>query len=194
MTPHARVVAAVLAATTVALLTVTGCGRDGDATTTQPTSAAVKVGQGHDAHTDAPDPLARVTTDPDATAETALAVMFSWRPGSDPGPAAAVARALPYLGGGLAAAATVTLTEPLLPEQWSAWARSRDLVTATATVRVGDPRAHTDAAQATRVLDLRRTVLHTDGQATPLPDTVAIVELAHTAAGWRVTGYHLTSG
>ena len=87
-----------------------------------------------------------------------------------------------------------TLAQPLLPEQWPAWARSRDLVTAAATVRAGDPRAHTDATQATRVLDLRRTVLHTDGQATPLPDTVALVDLAHTAAGWRVTGYHLVSG
>ena len=66
--------------------------------------------------------------------------------------------------------------------------------TTAATARAGDPRAHTDATQATRVLDLRRTVLHTDGQATPLPDTVALVDLAHTAAGWRVTGYHLVTG
>ena len=41
---------------------------------------------------------AEVTADPDGTAETALAVMFSWQPGTDAGPAAAVARALPYLG------------------------------------------------------------------------------------------------
>lgn len=190
MTRRGAAAAAVAAA--VLVCGVAGCGADTG--TPAPAMSSTTTPGGADAHTPLPDPLADVTTDPDATAETALAVMFSWQPGTDPGPAAAVARALPYLGGGLAAAATVTLSTPLLPDQWPAWARSHDLVVAATTVRDGDPRTRTDAARATRVLDLHRTVLHTDGQATPLPATVALVDLAHTAAGWRVTGYHLVSG
>lgn len=184
---------AVLAAAVTAVLVcgTVGCGSDTGTAPPPPTVSTTAPGGG-DAHTTLPDPLAEVTLDPGRTAETALAVMFSWQPGTDPGPAAAVGRAVPYLAGELAAAATRTLAQPLLPEQWPAWARSHDVVTAAAIVRDGDPRTHTTTAAATRVLDLRRTVLHRDGQTTPLPALAAVVELTHTAAGWRVSGYHLT--
>ncbi|MCX5042495.1 hypothetical protein OG921_04820 [Aldersonia sp. NBC_00410] len=191
--PRARGLATLAAATLAVLVlgATSGCGND-NPTPAPPAASMVAGEQGNDAHTPLPDPLADVTSAPGRTAEQALAAMFSWQPATDPGPAAAVARALPYLGGQLAAAATVTLDAPLLPAQWAAWSRSHDTITAAATTRDTDPRSTETATEATQVVDVRQIVLHANGQATPLPAMVAIAELDHTADGWRLVDYRLT--
>ena len=181
-------IAAVVVATA---LLVAGCGGSLDTHDPAPPQTSAAQHGGGDAHTELPDPLDAVTNDPATAAEAALQAMFSWRPDTDASPGAAVTRALPYLGGALADAARSTPPALLLPPEWASWARSKDVVSASAAARPTDSGSSTTDNAATRVVDLRQSVLHANGQSTPLSNLVVVAELVRTQSRWTLISYRV---
>lgn len=122
----------------------------------------------------------------DRAAELAATMIFSWKPAEDRSAWDAMHRAMPLLGGKLEAAAKTrpTGTKPL--REWSAWSRSRDHVSAAA--RVLDPRDEpADVATTTRRVEIRQTVLASNGSITPFETFVVEFSLARDADHhWRV--------
>lgn len=122
-------------------------------------------------------------------AQTALAVMFGWRPAVESSPGAALARACPWLTGDLARDADAPAATGLRPHpDWQAWRRSGDVVTATAEAEQAGECADESCSLPVTV---RQVVLHRDGSSTPYR-TLQVVAVVHrTDHGWRLGSYHL---
>ncbi|MGV9865714.1 hypothetical protein [Rhodococcus koreensis] len=172
----AAIAALVVAAVAVVLIVATNEGSETDA------------GSGHDDHThvETEDPA---NAEPATVAERALAAMFSWQPVTDPSPGAAVTRALPWLGGDLAAQAQRPPATGIRPlPQWQPWKESGDIVSATAEASAP---ILTTAGRQVLPVTLTQTVLHGDGSTTPYATHQVRAVVDRTDTGWRLTEYNL---
>lgn len=170
----------VSAVTTLGIL-LAGCGSDQNPETS-----------GTDSHVHVDDGTPE-NTGPETVAGRALSAMFSWQPAVDSSPGAAMGRALPWLGRDLAEQATMPPAEGIraLPS-WALWKQSGDVVSATATVEPA-PVSSTPDKQTWRV-QVRQTVLHTDGSSTPYSNQIISADLEHTDSGWKLFSYNLLPG
>lgn len=142
-----------------------------------------------ESHSEGPTPG---TADAATTARMGLAAMFSWQPSTDASPGAALSRALSWLTGELATAATAAPVTGLRPlPEWAAWRDSGDIV--TALVDAEQPRTNngSEAAVAAVVTQL---VLHRDGSQTRFQRLHVTATVANTVQGWRMSSYRVDPG
>ncbi|MEU3010122.1 hypothetical protein [Nocardia asteroides] len=168
------------AATAVVLLGLPLAGCSTDPTATDPPAPS-------ESHSEGPTPE---TADAATTTRMGLSAMFSWQPSTDTGPGAALARALPWLTGDLAAAATTTPGGVRPLPEWVGWRESGDIV--SAPVEAQPPR--TVGAETSVVAVVTQLVVHRDGSATRYQRLHVTAAVVNTAAGWRMTGYRVNPG
>ncbi|MFD5179429.1 hypothetical protein ACFWM1_26720 [Nocardia sp. NPDC058379] len=160
-------------------LPLAGCSVDSPATDTPAPTGS---------HSEGPTPE---TADAATAARMALSAMFSWQPSTDAGPGAALARALPWLTGDLAAAARTAPASGVRPlPEWVGWRDSGDIV--SALVEAQPPR--TVGAESSVVAVVTQLVVHRDGSATRYQRLHVTATVVNTAAGWRMTGYRVNPG
>lgn len=147
------------------------------------TPRGVEHGEPPDAHVEGPVPGG---ADAVTAVRMALAAMFTWHPGTDTGPGAALGRAGDWLTGDLAAAATAPAASGVraIPE-WAAWRASGDIVIALVDTRAPEPAGDHTSVAAT----VQQLVLHTDGPHTPYTRLRVVATVTPTPAGWRLSSY-----
>lgn len=141
------------------------------------------------AGTDAGIAIDPSATDPAGVATAVMSGVYTWQPAVQDSPWEALHAQRDHLTGPMATAAT-TPPDPApqpIPE-WSAWARSGDIVTALAKV-------DNDFADATETVvvpvTISQTVQHTSGEITPYTTYTATVDVERTDDGWKVANYRL---
>lgn len=142
-------------------------------------------GRDDSGHVDGPTPG---NADAATATQQALSAMFSWQPKNDSSPGAAATRALPWLGGELAASANTPPATGMreLPE-WAAWRAAGDIV--SASVLVTD-NVDTTPGRAVCEAVVTQTVLHRDGTSTRYRQLKVRAVLESTSDGWRMTEYN----
>lgn len=166
-------------------------------------AAIVFVSRGSDtpppAGTDAGIAIDPSATDPAGVATAVMSGVYTWQPAVQDSPWEALHAQRDHLTGSMAtAAATPPDPAPQPIPEWSAWARSGDIVTAlakpdtsiyangTATEMDGDN-------QATVAVTIDRVVQHNSGEITPFTGYTGAVDLERTDDGWKVSNYRLVS-
>lgn len=141
------------------------------------------------AGTDAGIAIDPSATDPAGVATAVMSGVYTWQPAVQNSPWEALHAQRDHLTGPMATAAT-TPPDPApqpIPE-WSAWARSGDIVTAVAEV-------DNDIGDATKKVvvpvTISQTVQHTSGEITPYTTYTATVDVERTDHGWKVANYRL---
>lgn len=138
-------------------------------------------------------------TDPVGVATSVMSGVYTWQPAVQDSPWDALHAQHDNLTGPMAtAAATPPDTTPQPIPEWSAWARSGDVVTAVARP---DTSVYADGTatemdgdnQATVALVIDRVVQHRSGEITPFTGYTGAVDLEHTDDGWKVANYRLVS-
>ncbi|MFZ2512748.1 MAG: hypothetical protein WAW85_16840 [Gordonia sp. (in: high G+C Gram-positive bacteria)] len=140
---------------------------------------------GHDDHTGVPGPE---TVTPEQVSERWLSTVYSWRPVTDSSPTDALVRGRDLATGVLAEPnpPRVSLANPAWP-QWDSWRAGKDIITARVSAVSTQPiGSHT--AQVSALVE--QTVLHTDGESTPLQTLEVTVTVLQLESGlWRVSDY-----
>lgn len=130
-------------------------------------------------------------TDPAGVATTVMSGVFSWQPAVQDSPWIALHEQRDNLTGQMAiAAATRPDPQPQPMPEWSAWSRSKDVITAVTTL---DGDATIDTTNATVSVIISQTVQHASGDITPYTTYTATVEVEDTGDGWKVTNYRIDS-
>lgn len=128
----------------------------------------------------------------DQVATEAMTTVYTWQPATDASPGAGLRRAGKWLTGGLAAAAAGPPADPpIRPAQWPAWARSGDVVRASADVI---DRPDTTETEATRIVRVRQQIMHGSGELTPRDPLVATVHLVRGGQSWLIDNYRVLPG
>lgn len=155
-------------------------------------AAAVAL-SGDDEHgTDAHVHLEPITT-ADEVAVATMAGTHTWTPAEQQSPWDAMHAISDRMTGKMAQAAATRPDPDLIPDQWSAWARSGDrVIGATELVSGQDPVAE-DAVTAERLVTVRQTVLHPDGFTTPLEQITIAVQLERVGQDWKVANFKYRS-
>ncbi|WP_052057163.1 hypothetical protein [Rhodococcoides fascians] len=138
-------------------------------------------------------------TDPVGVATSVMSGVYTWQPAVQDSPWDALHAQHDNLTGSMATAAT-TPPDPApqpIPE-WSAWARSGDVVTAVArpdtSVYADGTAAEMDGDdKATVAVVIDRVVQHRSGEITPFTGYTGAVDVELTADGWKVANYRLVS-
>ena len=142
----ARVAALVLAVCT--LLALTACGENSEETGPGDTGHEHPTGQG-------PVPGAIA----DDSIHEALSRIYSWEPATERDSGVAMRKALPWLSGELAQAASRAGDDRMRPmRQWALWRAEKSIVTATVTVvpSVTDPASKTTQRRASVLQQIQR--------------------------------------
>lgn len=169
------------AAAAVVLLGLPLAGCSADPTATDPSAR-------NGSHSEGPTPE---TADAATTTRMGLSAMFSWQPSTDTGPGAALARALPWLTGDLASAATTAPASGVRPlPEWAGWRESGDIVSALVEAQP----LRTVGAETSVVAVVTQLVVHRDGSATRYQRLHITAAVVNTAAGWRMTSYRVNPG
>nr|WP_255495047.1 hypothetical protein [Cryobacterium sp.]QJS06128.1 hypothetical protein [Cryobacterium sp.] len=138
-------------------------------------------------------------TDPVGVATSVMSAVYTWQPAVQDSPWDALHAQRDNLTGPMAtAAATPPDPAPQPIPEWSAWARSGDIVTAVAQP---DTSVYTDGTaaemdgdtQATVAVTIDRVVQHRSGETTPFTGYTGAVDLERTDDGWKVANYRLAS-
>ncbi|WP_182348752.1 hypothetical protein [Tomitella gaofuii] len=128
----------------------------------------------------------------DQVATEALTTIYTWQPATDASPGVGLTRAARWLTGDLAAAAAAPPADPpIRPPQWSAWARSGDVLRASAEVI---DRPTTTETEATRTVRVRQQIMHATGDLTPREPVVATVHLVRGGGSWLIDDYRVLPG
>ncbi len=151
------------------------------------------------AGTDAGIAIDPSATDPAGVATAVMSGVYTWQPAVQDSPWEALHAQRDHLTGPMATAAT-TPPDPApqpIPE-WSAWARSGDIVTALATpdtsIYSNGTATEVDGDnQATVAITIDRVVQHSSGEITPFTGYTGAVDLERTDDGWKVSNYRLTA-
>lgn len=130
-------------------------------------------------------------TDPAGVATSVMSGVYTWQPAVQDSPWEALQEQRDNLTGPMVtAAATPPDPAPQPMSEWSAWARSSDIVTAVTTLD-GEPSTETD--KATVPVIISQTVQHASGEITPYTAYTASVDLQRTDEGWKVANYRLNN-
>ena len=138
-------------------------------------------------------------TDPVGVATSVMSGGFTWQPAVQDSPWDALHAQRDNLTGSMAtAAATPPDPAPQPIPEWSAWARSGDVVTAVArpdtSIYADGTAAEMDGDnQATVAVVIDRVVQHRSGEITPFTSYTGAVDLERTDDGWKVANYRLVS-
>lgn len=142
---------------------------------------------GTDSYETMPDPVAEVS-EPVRVGQSALSQIYAWNPAEEPSSWNALHRAAPLLGGKLAeAAATEPDPLPMGLQEWPAWARGRDQITAAVTAI--SPALPGTVGEVRVQYQVQQIVLHVDGQQTPWSTFIITATLNEGPDGWRMTSY-----
>ncbi len=166
-----RIIGLLLAAG-VCALTLTGCGG--------PHRTPVAAGDQDGVHSGLPPGTA-------STVYTeALTVIYSWQPGPDTSPGAALQRAEPYLTGPVLAAARTTGPAVRSSVDWTDWTADHDIVTAVVSgVQVTARADGTAIGHAT----VTQIVQHVGGTTTPYQSFIAAAQLTSSGGNWKVATF-----
>jgi hypothetical protein len=128
-------------------------------------------------------------TEPNDVAVHVMSGLFTWQPAIQASSWDALHSQQDYLTGTLAQAAAQPPTPAPQPiSEWSAWARSRDTV--TAVVRLdGEPSI--DVTRATIPVVIMQTVQHSNRESTPYTTYTATVQLENYSGTWKASTYQL---
>ena len=151
------------------------------------------------ASTDAGIAIDPSATDPAGVATAVMSGVYTWQPAVQDSPWEALHAQRDNLAGSMAtAAATPPDPAPQPIPEWSAWARSGDIVTALAAP---DTSIYTNGTateidgdnQATVAITIDRVVQHRSGAITPFTGYTGAVDLERTDDGWKVSNYRLSA-
>lgn len=155
-------------------------------------AAAVMLGREDEPGTDAHVHIEPITT-VDEVATAAMSGLHTWMPSQQQSPWDAMHAIADQFTGPLGEAASTRPDPDPTPREWGAWARSGDRVIGAVTLAPDQDPVAGDASQATRVVQIRQKVLHSDGVTTPLETITATVELERVGGEWKAANFQYQS-